>query len=315
MRHAQSINPRASRERFATLAITLSAFMLLLLGGATPAVAGTMDAVKKSGKITLGYRLDARPFSYRDEQGNAAGYSVALCRRVADDLKAELKRDTLSVEFVAVSSEERFSALQQGKIHVLCDPATETLARRSTVSFSIPVFASGTAALVRRDAPARLKEVLSGLRASGPTWRASAYQALEKRTFAVIAGTTGERWATQRRDELGLNASIAPVKDYATGLQRLAEREADALFGDRAILLDAAKRGPSAGSMVLLDRYFTRETVALGLPRGDEDFRLFVDRSLSRLFRSKDIGPLYEAHFGKMDKGALTFFELIALPE
>lgn len=315
MRHAQSPNPCASRERFATLAITLSASMLLLLGGATPAVAGTMDAVKKSGKITLGYRLDARPFSYRDDAGNAAGYSVALCRKVAEDLKAELKSGTLTAEFVPVSSEERFSALQQGKIHVLCDPATETLARRSTISFSIPVFASGTGALVRRDAPARLKEVLSGLRASGPTWRASAYQVLEKRTFAAVAGTTGERWAVQRRDELGLNAAVVPVKDYATGLQRLTGREADALFGDRAILLDAAKRSPAGRDLVVLERYFTRETVALGLPRGDEEFRLFVDRSLSRLFRSKDIGPLYEAHFGKPDKGALSFYELIALPE
>lgn len=315
MRHAQSPNPRASRQRSTALAITVSASMLLLLAGAVPAVAGTMDAVRQSGKLTLGYRLDAPPYSYRDAQGNAAGYSVALCRKVADDLKAELKRETLAVEFVAVSSEERFSALQQGKIHVLCDPATETLARRSTVSFSIPVFASGTGALVRRDAPRRLKEVLSGVRASGPIWRGSAYQTLEKRTFAVVAGTTGERWVTQRRDELGLNAVVAPVKDYATGLQRLTGHEADALFGDRAILLDAAKSSAPKGDLILLERYFTRETVALALPRGDEEFRLFVDRSLSRLFRSKDIVPLYETHFGKPDKAALTFYELIALPE
>ena len=315
MRRLQSLNPCVRSGSLVALATTLCASMVLLLAEAVPSFAGTMDTVQKSGKLMLGYRLDARPFSYRDAQGNAAGYSVALCRKVAEDLKAELKHGALTGEFVPVSSEDRFSALQQGKIQVLCDPATETLSRRSTVSFSIPVFASGTGVLVRRDAPARLKEVLSGIRASGPTWRASAYQTLEKRTFAVVAGTTGERWTIQRRDELGLNAEVVAVKDYATGLQRLTERQADALFGDRAILLDAAKGGPSAGKVILLDRYFTRETVALGLPRGDEEFRLFVDRSLSRLFRSKDIGPLYEAHFGKPDKSALTFFELIALPE
>jgi ABC-type amino acid transport substrate-binding protein len=187
--------------------------------------------------------------------------------------------------------------------------------RRSAVAFSIPVFATGTGALVRRDAPRRLKKVLSGVRVEGPVWRGSAYQALEKRTFAAAAGTTAERWATQRREELGLNAAVVPVKDYATGLQRLTEQQADALFGDRAILLDAAKRSPSPGNVTLLDRYFTRETVALALPRGDEDLRLFVDRPLSRLFRSKDIGPLHEAHFGKPDKSAQTFCQLIALPE
>jgi polar amino acid transport system substrate-binding protein len=292
---------RSLRQELAALAC------LFLLPGLAFA-AGTLDRVKQSGKLTLGYRADARPFSYRDDSGNPAGYSIALCRKVAEELKAD-------VNFVQVSVEDRFTALQQGKIDLLCDPATETLARRSLAAFSIPVLASGTGALVRRDAPGRLKEVLSGRKVSGPIWRGSAYQILEKRVFTVVGGTTGERWVKERRDELGLNVSVAPVKDYSTGLQRVIERDADALFGDRAILLDAAKRSPLARDLAVVDRYFTRESVALALQRSDEDFRLAVDRALSRLFRSKDIGPLYETYFGKPDEGALNFFALTALPE
>lgn len=286
----------------------LAALACLLLLPALALAAGTLDRVKQSGKLTLGYRVDARPFSYRDESGNPAGYSVALCSKIAEDLKAK-------TIFVQVSVEDRFTALQQGKIDLLCDPATETLARRGTVAFSIPVLASGTGALVRRDAPGRLKEVLSGRRVSGPVWRGSAYQILEKRVFTVVGGTTGERWVRERRDELGLNVGVTPVKDYPTGLQRVVERDTDALFGDRAILLDAAKRSPLAGELAVIDRYFTRETIALALQRGDEDFRLAVDRALSRLFRSKDIGLLYETYFGKPDQNALDFFALTALPE
>ena len=302
---SQSLKPRGRGGRLAPV-VTAFACLLLLPGAAL--AAGTLDRVKQSGTITLGYRADARPFSYRDESGSPAGYSVALCGKIAEELKAK-------VIFVQVSVEDRFTALQQGKIDLLCDPATETLARRSAVAFSIPVLASGTGALVRRDAPARLKEVLAGRKVSGPIWRGSAYQILEKRVFTVVGGTTGERWVRERRDELGLNVGVTPVKDYTTGLQRVIERDSDELFGDRAILLDAAKRSPLAGDLAVVDRYFTRETVALALQRGDEDFRLFVDRALSQLFRSKDIGPLYETYFGKPDQSALNFFALTALPE
>ena len=43
-----------------------------------------------AGKLTLGYRADARPFSYRDEAGKPAGYSVALCQKIAEQVKTEL---------------------------------------------------------------------------------------------------------------------------------------------------------------------------------------------------------------------------------
>ena len=48
---------------------------------AAPSSAATLDQIKESSTITLGYRADARPFSFQDDAGAAAGYSVALCRR------------------------------------------------------------------------------------------------------------------------------------------------------------------------------------------------------------------------------------------
>ncbi|HYV88904.1 MAG TPA: amino acid ABC transporter substrate-binding protein, partial [Candidatus Polarisedimenticolia bacterium] len=42
---------------------------------------GTLDRVRQTGKLTFGYNPDARPFSYKDESGNAAGFAVALCQK------------------------------------------------------------------------------------------------------------------------------------------------------------------------------------------------------------------------------------------
>jgi polar amino acid transport system substrate-binding protein len=37
----------------------------------------------------------------------------------------------------------------------------------------------------------------------------------------------------------------------------------------------------------------------LALPRGDEDFRLEVDRALSHIYRSAEIGPILVHTFGE----------------
>ena len=56
-------------------------------------------------KIELGFRADARPFSYKDESGKAAGYSIALCEKIADDVKTELGLPSLTVDWVPVTLE------------------------------------------------------------------------------------------------------------------------------------------------------------------------------------------------------------------
>ena len=86
-------------------------------------------------------------------------------------------------------------------------------------------------------------------------------------------------------------------------------------FGDRPILLEAAEGGSSADQLIVLDRLFTHEPVALAVRRGDEDIRLTVDRTLSRLFRSEVFRDIYVKWFGEPDAAAITFFQQNALTE
>ena len=65
----------------------------------------------------------------------------------------------------------------------------------------------------------------------------------------------------------------------------------------------------------VIDRLFTYEPFALALRRDDDDFRLLVDRTLSRLYRSKEFAKLYATWFGKGDDSAMRFFRLMALPD
>ena len=122
----------------------------------------------------FGYRADARPFSYRNESGKADGYSVALCERITDQVRTELGLPTLAVEWVPVTLEDRFLAVQQGKMDLLCGTATATLTGRKEVAFSIPIFPSGIGAILRADSSAALRDLLSNAPPqSRPIWRGS----------------------------------------------------------------------------------------------------------------------------------------------
>jgi len=306
------ISPRFSKQAAGVAAAAIMA--LLLLTPATPASAATLDQVRSTGKLLLGYRADARPFSF-DEGGKAAGYSVELCQKIADDVKTELGLSTLTVEWVPVTLEERFGALESGKVDILCGADTATLERRKQISFSIPVAPSGIGALLRYDASAALKEVLSGVPPSGPVWRGSPARILNQKTFAVVAGTTGEKWLAGRIAAFQIDAKVAPVESYEAGIQQVLDSKADVFFGDRPILWEAAASGPGAEELAVVNRLFTHESLALGVRRGDDDFRLAVDRSLSHLFRSDAFGELYTKWFGAADEDALAFFQASALPD
>jgi ABC-type amino acid transport substrate-binding protein len=308
--------------RFGVAALASAMFMPTLLLHAkevhakeVQSSAETSARVKQTGTLRLGYYANARPFSYRDEAGKPAGYAIALCQEIAKNLKTELGLPSLAVEFVEVGG-DRFDAVQQGRVDLLCGPSVETLARRKEVSFSIPIFPGGLGALLRADAPAQIRDVLDGREPPyRPLWRASIGLALRKRTFSAVTGTTGLSWLSGKLDEFKIDAEIVPVESDDAGVQRVLNRSSDVLFGERSILLDAKKRNPSGGDLVVLDRHFTFEPFSLALARDDESFRLLVDRSLSRLSRSGEIQNLYRKFFGEPEESTLTFFRLSAVPE
>ena len=315
MERTQSERSRHRRTRFATFGMAILAVLFVPLADTTPASAATLDKIRQAGKIMLGHRTDARPFSYQEGAGKAAGYSVELCEKIAEEVKTELGLSALTVEWVPVTIDDRFRAVQDGRVDLLCGADTATLARRKEVAFSIPIFQSGIGALLRVDAPTELREVLSGRPSSRPIWRASPALILENKTFSVVAGTTSESWLAGRLDKFKIPATVATVDSYDAGVQRIVDRSSDVFFGDRPVLLDTAVKNPSAGDLITLDRLFTHEPLALALQRGDEDFRLLVDRTLSRLFKADEFRDVYVKWFGEPDEESLTFFQLSALPE
>jgi ABC-type amino acid transport substrate-binding protein len=253
---------------FGALAVTLS----LVPQAAT---AGTLDRVRDSGVLRIGYRADAKPYSYRDEHGQAAGYIVDLCTEVAAALGPNVR-----AEYVLVPPDDRFEAVSDGRVDILCDPSSVTMERRELVDFSIPTFLDGASALSRTSKPVRVYEDLSGKR------------------VGVLEATTTERTLRASIGELGLKSTVVTVRDHRAGFDMLADDKIDAYFADRGIILAILREGGRPGFDVSR-QYFSYETYALALPRDDGAFRLLVDRTLARLYRTGKIDAVLEKTFGK----------------
>lgn len=306
----------SSKKSLAMTFVTLVAPSLLLPADIAHAPVLTLDRIRQSGTLRLGYYADAGPFSYQDKSGRPAGYAIELCKEIAQDIKRALHAPSMAVEFVLVTGVDRYTLLQQGKLDLLCGPSVETFARRAQVSFSAPIFIGGLGALVRADAPAQIRETLSGREAPyRPQWRGSIMLALQKRTFSAVPGTTSMTWLSGKLDEFKIDAKIVPVENYTVGVQHVLARSTDVLFGERSILLDAAKNSSASRELLVLDRRFTDEPLAFALARDDDDFRLLVDHSLSSLSRSGEAQTFYKRFFGEPDENTLAFFRVSTLPE
>lgn len=291
----------------------------LLLAGLfalLPMLAGadTLERVRSNNAITLGYLPDLAPFS-SEEGGKVSGYAIDLCLKIADAVKIGLGLSDLQVNYKALDTDTAIGAISAGEVDILCTPTPETLERRKSVSYSLPVYTAGLSVVVRKDAPPSLVNALNGEAVhTGPTWRATINQGLANHTFAAVKGGVTEGWVRDKMRKLGVIATLVQVDDHKQGMQMVAEGKADAFFAERMLLESHLQAHQAAVQMMVLDRIFEIAPVAMAFERGDEEFRLLVDTVLSDLYRSPEYEQQYTKYFGAPGDMAKLLFHVYALP-
>jgi ABC-type amino acid transport substrate-binding protein len=260
---------------------------------------GTLQQIKKSGKIRIGYRESQPPMSFLDKDGAPAGYSIDICNDIVAEVKNKIGAD-VKVDYVSVTAEERFKALDDNKIDILCGSTTKTLSRSEIVDFTQLTFVTGASLMTLKDN----KAFDSGL---------------DGTKIGVVKGTTTAAELKKLIRETSTSAEIVRFNSTKESIEALRQKKIDAISSDQVVLIGIASEEQDPMNFVIKSTVFSFEPFALAVRRNDADFRLVADRVISDLSQSKKILGIYDKWIGKFTGQRLPIFEamvqLNATPE
>ncbi len=189
-----------------------AALAALSLAGPLPALAldGTLAKIAETGRITLGHRDAAVPFSYLDGDAQPVGFSMDLCRAVVEAVRERLELPELETGDLTVTSQTRIPLLANGTIDLEWGSTTNTLERQRQVAYGPTMVLAAGRFLVRADA---------GIEGPGD---------LAGRTVPAMQGSNPVQVLTRLNEERDLGPRMLPAKDFADSFLLLQTGRADA---------------------------------------------------------------------------------------
>lgn len=191
------------------------------------------------GRIVVGLDQGSNLFSFRDPvSGQLEGFDVDLAREIARDIF----QDPTRVEFRSLTSEERVSALQEGRVDVVVKSMSITCERRQSVRFSAPYYTANQRLLTVRNSGLQELSDLNGKR------------------VCVARGTT----SASRLREAVKSLTVLTVNTWADCLVAIQQGQVDAVTTDDAILAGMAAQDPN---LEIVGRNIAAEPYGVGIPK------------------------------------------------
>jgi ABC-type amino acid transport substrate-binding protein len=261
---------------------------------------GTLQQIKKSGQIRIGYRVSEPPMSFLDKDDNPSGYSIDICKGIVTEVENKIGMD-VKVEYVPVTADGRFKALGNNKIDILCGSTTKTLSRSELVDFTQLTFVTGASLMTLKD---------------NKTIDSAGFDGTK---IGVVKATTTEAALKKLIQDTSTNAEIVLFNSAKESIDALRKKKIDAFSSDQVVLIGLALKETDPMNFAIRSEVFSFEPFALAVRRNDADFRLVADRVISELYRSGRILEIYDKWIGKFTGKRLPIFDamvkLNATPE
>jgi general L-amino acid transport system substrate-binding protein len=223
----------------------------VLIASLSAASAGTLDTVKQRGTLVCGVSAGFAGFSAPDSRGNYKGLDVDYCRALA----AAVLNDPTKVRYVALTAQNRFTALQSGEIDVLYRNSTQTYLRGVTLGLRQgPVnFYDGQGFVVKKDLGVKELKDLKGA------------------TVCVAQGTTHEVTLGDYGRANSIDWKPLVFDRIDTMYQTFFGGRCDAMTQDASALAGAvATAAPNAADYVVLPQTISKEPLGPFTRNGDE---------------------------------------------
>jgi glutamate/aspartate transport system substrate-binding protein len=243
----------------------------------------TLRRIRDTGTLTLGVREASVPFSFIDAQKQPQGYSIDLCLRIVDAIKAELKLSKLDVRFLPVTSSNRIDMVKDGKVDLECGSTTNTRERQKDVAFAYTTFVAGIKMLVKKSANIHDVDDLRG------------------KTVVVTKGTTSETMLKRMNEERVLKLTILEAKDHHESFTAVATGNAVAFPMDDVLLYGLISKSDKPDEFAVVGKYLSVEPYGIMLRKDDPAFERLVDRTLNEMFQSGEARRIYARWFATRD--------------
>ncbi|MGB5868997.1 MAG: amino acid ABC transporter substrate-binding protein [Albidovulum sp.] len=294
------------KHGFRTLAV--AAFVAAGLAAPVFADAGdspTLQRIQERGVVNIGHRETSIPFSYIGDNNEPIGYSIDLCLKIVDAIKAELGVDSLEVKYIPVTGQTRIPLIANGTIDMECGSTTNNLTRQLQVEYLPTTFITGTKIA---------SKVSSGI---------TELEDLEGKIIGLSSGTTNEKAIKAAIEAGGLNVDIVPVKDHSQGWLALETDRIDAYGSDDVLLYGLISKSSDPSAYQVTGRYLSFDPYALMVQRNDSTFERLGRATMAGLMRSGEMAEIYAKWFEPgptninmpLSDTLRTAFEVQALPE
>lgn len=263
------------------LIVLTGLFSMLISGTGLAADISTLEQIKKSGEIRIGYRETEPPMSFLNKDKQPVGYSIELCLHIANEVKSTLQNPNIATKYLPVNASNRFDALRDNSIDILCGSTTKTLSRSELVDFTQLTFITGAAFLSLNSA------------------KVEKFSDLKGKKVAVVKDTTTKNALEKNLRKKGSDAKIIVVDSAAEGVDLVVKGEVAAFSADQIVLIGLVVTHKDKKQFAVSDKVFSFEPFALAIRQNDSEFRLLADRTLARLNRSGNITKVFNQWFGK----------------
>src|ERR1700740_2754870 len=258
----------------------------LYAASVSAAAAATLDTVMQRGTLVCGVSTGFAGFSAPDSQGNFKGLDVDYCRALA----AGVLGDPTKVRYVALTAQNRYTALQSGEIDVLYRNSTETFLRGTTLGLRQgPVnFYDGQGFVVKKDSGVKELKDLKGA------------------TVCVAQGTTHEVTLGDYGRANGIDWKPLVFDRVDTMYQTFFGGRCDAMTQDASALAGAvATAAPNPSDYLVLPTTISKEPLGPFTRNGDEVWSDIITWLHYGLVEAEEVGGT-QAHVEGVSKSSQT---------
>jgi general L-amino acid transport system substrate-binding protein len=239
---------------------------------AAPGGEGKLSEVMTRGNLICGVNNAVPGFGFVDEAGEHVGFDIDFCRAVA----AGVLGDAEAVEFVDLTAEQRFTALQANEVDVLIRNTTYTSSRDGglAATFLTTTFYDGQGMMVGAD--------------SGFT----TIEDMTDTTICVLSGTTTELNLTARMADI----PYTPLTfDENPQIQAaFIEGQCDGWTSDKSQLAGVRSAWPEdqggPEALVILEETFSKEPLGPAVLDGDSQWAQVVDWIVLATMQAEEFG-------------------------